>query len=74
MDCKRCENPIPEARLKALPETELCISCSEAVGSDFILTTRLVRTSKEGSMKLNYGGVDVKLVRRQIVPLRNGGK
>lgn len=74
MDCIRCENPIPEARLKALPETELCISCSEAVGSDFVLTSQLVRTSKEGSMKMNYGGVEVKLVRRKIVPLRLGGK
>ena len=74
MDCIRCEETIPEARMKALPETELCISCSEAVGSDFVLTSRLVRTNKEGSMKVNYGGVEVKLVRRTIVPLRHGGK
>lgn len=74
MDCIRCEDPIPAARMEALPETKLCITCSEAVGSDFILTSRLVRTSKDGSMKLNYGGVEVQLVRRKIVPLRNGGK
>ncbi|MDZ4836307.1 MAG: TraR/DksA C4-type zinc finger protein [Candidatus Melainabacteria bacterium] len=74
MDCIRCENPIPAARMEALPETELCIGCSAAVGSDFVLSTRLVRTNKEGSMKVNYGGVEVKLVRRKIVPLRFGGK
>ncbi|MDP3541756.1 MAG: TraR/DksA C4-type zinc finger protein [Elusimicrobiota bacterium] len=26
--CVGCKNPIPEARLEALPETPLCVECS----------------------------------------------
>lgn len=71
MDCIRCGNEIPEARLKALPETELCIGCSEAVGGDFIVTATYERTNKPGSMKVNYGSLTVVKRRRQIVPLPN---
>jgi DnaK suppressor protein len=28
--CDRCGNPIPEARLKAAPESVLCVSCASA--------------------------------------------
>ena len=28
MKCKHCNNQIPEARLKALPNTKECVSCS----------------------------------------------
>lgn len=68
-NCIRCRKEIPAERVEALPETELCIKCSEAVGSDFILVAHNERTSKPGSMKHNYGGVSVKLVRRHITPL-----
>lgn len=27
--CVECEEPIPMARLKAMPETELCVDCAE---------------------------------------------
>jgi RNA polymerase-binding transcription factor len=27
--CKECEEPIPYARLLAIPETELCVQCAE---------------------------------------------
>jgi len=30
MNCIHCNNPISEARLKALPDTETCVSCSDA--------------------------------------------
>lgn len=69
MNCKRCGKLVPAERMEALPETELCVSCSAAVGSDFVMVVRAVRTSKPGSMKINYGGVDVEFVRRQIRPL-----
>jgi hypothetical protein len=68
-NCIRCRAEIPAERVEALPETELCIQCSEAVGSDFIYFATNDRTSKPGSMKLNYGGVTVKRVRRYIPPL-----
>ncbi len=69
MDCIRCDEPIPAKRLEALPETRLCICCSEAVGGDFIVTATLERTSKPGSMKLNYGSAVLSKRRRHIVPL-----
>ena len=34
-DCERCGNPIPAARLGVLPNTRLCIECSEAIGGDY---------------------------------------
>jgi hypothetical protein len=30
--CRICEETIPEARLKALPETDLCVVCAEEHG------------------------------------------
>ena len=36
--CERCEEVIPEARVKALPGTWLCIQCSQEVGGDFVYT------------------------------------
>lgn len=27
--CQECGDPIPMARLKAMPETELCVNCAE---------------------------------------------
>jgi DnaK suppressor protein len=27
--CRECEEPIPYARLMAIPETELCVQCAE---------------------------------------------
>jgi len=71
MDCIRCDEPIPAKRLEALPETRLCVCCSEDVGGDFIITGVLERTNKEGSMKVNYGSVGaLQKRRRHITPLR----
>ena len=37
MDCCKCYKPIPEARLKALPNTKTCIECS-SVERDYVRT------------------------------------
>ncbi len=37
MDCCKCCKPIPEARLKALPNTKTCIECS-SVERDYVRT------------------------------------
>jgi hypothetical protein len=55
-------------RLEAMPETELCVRCSSAVGGEFKMIATAERTSKPGSLKLNYGGYTVKKVRRTIKP------
>jgi Prokaryotic dksA/traR C4-type zinc finger len=40
-DCERCGEPIPPRRLGALPNTRLCIECSQAIGGDYGLTLSL---------------------------------
>lgn len=67
--CKRCSKHIPVARQRALPETELCLKCSEEVGGDFVYVFSEGRLSKPGSMKINYGGITIKKYRRDIRPL-----
>ena len=37
MDCCKCCKPIPEARLKALPNTKTCVECS-SVERDYVRT------------------------------------
>lgn len=37
MNCKRCNKEIPQDRLEALPETELCVKCSDKVGGDYVV-------------------------------------
>lgn len=34
LQCDECENPIPEARRRAVPGVRLCITCQEAVDAD----------------------------------------
>jgi hypothetical protein len=59
---------IPEERIEALPETRLCLQCSQEVGGDFIVSYGQENLGKTGSLKKNYGGVTVKKVRRWIPP------
>jgi hypothetical protein len=51
-----------------LPETELCIACSQQVGSEFLPIVTRTRTSKPGSMKKNYGDVNVEWQRKKLPP------
>jgi hypothetical protein len=60
---------IPLQRIEALPETRLCVQCSKAVGSDFETTVVSENLGKTGSLKKNYGGINVKKKRRKIEPL-----
>ena len=66
--CAHCGQIIPTERLEVMPETQLCVHCSQAVGGEFIMIAIPERTSKQGSLKLNYGGCTFKKVRRQIKP------
>jgi hypothetical protein len=59
---------IPVERLEVMPETEICVSCSREVGGEFKLIAINERTSKPGSLKLNYGGVTVRKVRKPLKP------
>ena len=66
--CVRCGATIPAERIEALPETEICIACSKDVGGEFKLIAMSERTSKPGSLKINYGGVTIRKVRKQLRP------
>ena len=67
--CIRCKAEIPAERLEAIPETQLCVQCSQAVGSDFETVVISENVGKAGSLKKNYGGFSVKKRRRKIQPL-----
>jgi hypothetical protein len=67
--CIRCDREIPPERMEVLPETQLCVQCSEAVGSDFETTIITENLAKAGSLKKNYGAISLRKKRRKIEPL-----
>ena len=69
--CARCKVEIPAERIEALPDTRLCIKCSTEVGGEFDILVSRVRTSKPGSLKKNYGDVEIEKRRRRIEPLED---
>jgi hypothetical protein len=66
--CERCRAEIPAERVEAVPDTALCVKCSEAVGGEFEMIAIHERTSKAGSLKKNYGGVNIQKRRRKLPP------
>jgi hypothetical protein len=68
--CHRCKAVIPPERLEALPDTWLCIHCSQAVGSDYVVSFSEENVGKAGSLKKNYGGLRIRKKRRKIDPLQ----
>jgi hypothetical protein len=66
--CQRCSKEIPERRLRALPNTRLCIDCSQDIGGDFETYVIPENTGKPGSLKKNYGSWKVKRKLRNITP------
>ena len=64
--CEICMKPIEPARLEALSDTRLCEQHGreiEKYGGEFVRSATQERTSKEGSLKKNYGGISVSKVR-----------
>jgi hypothetical protein len=66
--CQRCQKEIPAERLEALPETRLCVACSQAVGGEFEIVVVPENIGKKGSLKKNYGGINIRKRRRRIEP------
>jgi hypothetical protein len=69
--CARCGATIPAGRIAALPETQLCIQCSEEIGGDFEVRVVQENIGKAGSLKKNYGGLSILKKRRRIEPKEN---
>jgi hypothetical protein len=60
--CEICGQAIDEERAEALPATRLCTEHAHAItkfGGEFSLSFKTEVTSKQGSLKKNYGGVSV---------------
>jgi hypothetical protein len=66
--CERCGEEIPKARLSVLPQTRLCVACSQEIGGDFVTYVIAENTGKPGSLKKNYGSWKVERKRRTIIP------
>jgi RNA polymerase-binding transcription factor DksA len=65
--CDRCGRPIPAERVEALPDTQVCVGCAEAMGgSEFDVLITPERVNKAESYKRRYGGIEVVKVRKPI--------
>ncbi len=67
-ECERCGEPIAARRLEVLPDTRLCVPCSEEIGGDYILISKSENLAKAGSLKKNYGEYRLSRARRHIEP------
>ena len=64
--CAVCKKQIEEDRIDAIPGTRLCIEHGSEIqkyGGEFKISASDERTSKRGSMKINYGGIATNSVR-----------
>ena len=58
--CIVCKQKIDPERAEAIPATRLCGEHAKEIlnyGGEFIVSASQERTSKQGSLKLNYGGI-----------------
>ena len=65
-ECRRCGKTIPPARLEAIPETLVCVDCSETIGGEFELEVKVSSTGKAGSLKRTGQDVSVERKRRPL--------
>ena len=65
-ECRKCGTTIPTARLEAIPETLVCVDCSEKIGGEFELEVRVSSTGKAGSLKRTGQDVSVERKRRPL--------
>ena len=67
--CEICDELIDPERVEAVPATRLCTEHARLIqkhGGEFLLTAQHERTSKPGSLKRNYGGVDIQKERNTL--------
>jgi hypothetical protein len=66
--CIVCKREIESERAEAIPATRLCTQHGHEIdkfGGEFTLTASQERTSKPGSLKLNYGGISTSTKRNE---------
>ncbi|HYI02245.1 TraR/DksA C4-type zinc finger protein [Hyalangium sp.] len=64
--CGVCGVEIPQARLKAMPDTLVCVRCSEDMGGEFELEVSVTATGKAGSLKKTGQDIAVKRKRKTL--------
>ena len=64
--CRICGAVIPQERLELIPDTLVCVKCSQRIGGEFELKVRVGGTGKPGSLKITGQEVSIK---RQPKPL-----
>ena len=62
--CTVCGEEIPAARLKAMPETMVCVECSQNIGGEFELEVNVTSTGKPGSLKKTGESIEVRRKRK----------
>ncbi len=65
--CRICGTEIPPERLEVIPDTLLCVKCSQKIGGEFELKVRVGGTGKPGSLKITGQEVSVQRQRRKFV-------
>ena len=66
--CIVCKQQIESERVEAIPATRLCTKHGQEIqrfGGEFKLSASQERTSKQGSLKLNYGGIATQSTRNE---------
>jgi hypothetical protein len=66
--CEICKQPIDAERAEAIRQTRLCTVHAREIqkyGGEFIMSSSQEKTSKEGSLKKNYGGISTRLRRNE---------
>lgn len=63
-ECRLCGVEIPSARLKALPDTLVCVDCSKEIGGEYELKVTVNSIAKPGSLKLTGQQVSVRRQRK----------
>ncbi len=67
--CERCGAMLPSERIEALPDTRLCVGCSQQMGGEFVVGIVPENLAKAGSLKKNYGGFTLHKRRKRIRPI-----
>ena len=65
--CWICGVEIPQERLEVIPDTLVCVKCSQKMGGEFELKVRVGGTGKAGSLKITGQEVSIKRQRRRLV-------
>jgi len=65
--CRVCGVEIPPERLEVIPDTLVCVRCSQKMGGEFELEVRMGGTGKVGSLKKTGVEVSIKRQRRRLV-------